>query len=243
MSLKKEHLKSSNIDWNQFMPGISIDCVIFGYHDKELKVLVLEYKKTGLFALPGGFIKKDETLDDAAKRVLKERTGLSNIYLNQFHTFGSLKRSDHTPMKTVLENNEASFDETHFLLQRFISVSYFALVDFKKVEPVADSLSDTCQWIDINELPSLILDHNDIYQKAHDHLKKSINSEAVGLNLLSKTFTMAELQGLHESILGKELNRTSFHRKIMLSGHLKRIGKKKTGKAHRSPYLYKFIQQ
>ncbi len=243
MSLKKDHIQTPEIEWNQFMPGISIDCVIFGYHDKELKVLVLEYKKTGLFALPGGFIKRDESLDDAAKRVLKERTGLSNIYLNQFHTFGSLKRADHTPMKTTLENNEASFDETHFLLQRFISVSYYALVDFKKAEPVADPLSDSCEWIDINELPSLILDHDDIYQKAHEHLKRNINREAVGLNLLSKTFTMAELQGLHESILGKELNRTSFHRKIMLSGYLKRIGKKKTGKAHRSPYLYKFIQQ
>lgn len=243
MSLKKENNQQSDTDWNQFMPGISIDCVIFGYHDKELKVLVLEYKKTGLFALPGGFIKKDEILDDAAKRVLNERTGLSNIYLNQFHTFGSLKRSDHTPMKTALKNNGVSFDKNHFLLQRFISVSYYALVDFKKAEPVADLLSDSCEWIDINELPSLILDHDDIYQKAHEHLKKNINHEVVGLNLLSRTFTMAELQGLHESILGEELNRTSFHRKIMLSGHLKRIGKKKTGKAHRSPYLYKFIDQ
>lgn len=243
MNLKKDDKPQQETDWNLFMPGISIDCVIFGYHDKELKVLVLEYKKTGLFALPGGFIKKDEALDDAAKRVLNERTGLTDIYLNQFHTFGSLKRSDHTPMRTALKNNGATFNEDHFLLQRFISVSYYALVDFKKAVPVADSLSDSCEWIDIDQLPSLILDHDDIYRTAHEHLKKSINREAVGLNLLSKTFTMAELQGLHESILGEELNRTSFHRKIMLSGHLKRIGKKKTGKAHRSPYLYKYIEQ
>lgn len=243
MSFNKEQNQSIDTDWKQFMPGISIDCVIFGYHDKELKVLILEYKKTGLFALPGGFIKKDETLDDAAKRVLNERTGLNDIYLNQFHTFGNLKRSDHIPMKTALENNGVSFDENHFLLQRFISVSYYALVDFRMAEPVADPLSDSCEWIDIDELPPLILDHDDIYQKAHEHLKKNINREAVGLNLLSRTFTMAELQGLHESILGEELNRTSFHRKIMLSGQLKRIGKKKTGKAHRSPYLYKFIQR
>lgn len=243
MSLNIEQLKPAEIDWNQFMPGISIDCVIFGYHDKELKILILEYKKTGLFALPGGFLKRDETLNDAAGRVLMERTGLSNIYLNQFYTFGSLKRSDHNPMKTALKNNGVSFDENHFLLQRFISVSFYALVDYKKAEPVADALSDSCQWIDINEVPTLIQDHNDICQRAHDHLKKNINREAVGLNLLSKTFTMAELQGLHESILGEELNRTSFHRKIMLSGYLERIGKKKTGRAHRSPYLYRFIKK
>tara|TARA_R100001143_G_C3361139_1_gene136008 strand:+ start:4100 stop:4828 length:729 start_codon:yes stop_codon:yes gene_type:complete len=242
MNLKNTNKPQSGPDWNQFMPGIAIDCVIFGYHDKELKILILEYKKTGLFALPGGFIKRDEALDDAAKRVLNERTGLTDIYLNQFHTFGNLNRSDPTPMKTVLENNGVSFNKNHFLLQRFISVSYYALVDFKKAEPVADPLSDSCKWIDINELPPLILDHEDIYQKAHEHLKKNINREAVGLNLLSDTFTMAELQGLHESILDRELNRTSFHRKMMLSGHLKRIGKKKTGKAHRSPYLYKFIE-
>lgn len=243
MSLKKEHHQPSGIDWNQFMPGISIDCVIFGYHDKELNILILEYKKTGLFALPGGFIKRDEPLDEAAIRVLKERTGLSNIYLNQFYTFGNLKRADSTPMKTVLLNNDFSFDESHFLLQRFISVSYYALVDFKKAEPEADPLSDSCRWIDINNLPTLIQDHGEICKKAHEHLKKNINREAVGLNLLSKTFTMAELQGLHESILGEELNRTSFHRKMMLSGQLKRIGKKKTGKAHRSPYLYKYSRQ
>ncbi len=242
MNLKQISTPHTDNDWNQFMPGISIDCVIFGYHDKELKVLILEYKKTGLFALPGGFVKKNEELDDAARRVLEERTGLNNIYLNQFHTFGSLKRADHSPMKTVLEKNNIPFNEDHFLLQRFISISYYALIDFKKAEPVADHLSDSCQWIDIEELPPLMQDHDEIFRKAHEHLKMSINREAVGLNLLSKTFTMAELQSLHESILGEKLNRTGFHRKMMLSGNLKRIGKKKTGRAHRSPYIYKFIQ-
>lgn len=243
MSLKEEPIQPHDINWDQFMPGISIDCVIFGYHDKELKVLILEYKQTELFALPGGFIKKDEALNEAAKRVLMERTGLTNIYLKQFHTFGSLERADQDPMKTVLTQNDVTFDRNHFLLQRFISVSYYALVDFKKVEPVADPLSDSCKWIDIDELPDLMQDHNDICKKAHDHLKKSIEHEVVGLNLLSETFTMADLQSLHESILGKKLHRTGFHRKMMLSGNLKRIGKMKTGKAHRSPYLYKFIQQ
>lgn len=242
MNLIQKNIQPTDNDWEQFMPGISIDCVIFGYHDKELKVLILEYKKTGLFALPGGFIKKDEELDDAARRVLEERTGLINIYLNQFHTFGSLKRADHLPMKMVLDKNNLPYDKNHFLLQRFVSISYYALVDFKKAEPVADHLSDSCRWIDIEELPPLMQDHDDIVSKAHEHLKININREAVGLNLLSKTFTMAELQSLHESILGKKLNRTGFHRKMMLSGNLKRIGKKKTGRAHRSPYIYKFMQ-
>jgi 8-oxo-dGTP diphosphatase len=240
MNHKESEAQSAQINWDVFMPGIAIDCVIFGYHDKELKILILEYKQTGLFALPGGFVKKDEELNSAAKRVLKERTGLTDIYLNQFHTFGSLERADTQPMRMVLEKNQGSADDGHFLLQRFISVSYFALVDFKQVEPVPDFLSDSCLWYHINDLPPLMLDHEHIFKTALQHLRQNINSHVVGQNLLDETFTMGELQKLHETILGEKLHRTGFHRKMMLSGQLKRLGKKKTGKAHRAPFLYKF---
>ena len=228
------------LSWEAYLPGVSIDCAIFGYHQAELKVLILKYKKTGLSALPGGFIRKDEDLEDAAVRVLKERTGLSDIYLNQFHTFGSVERGDPGPMKTVLKNNNRSENENRFLLNRFISISYYALVDFKRVIPTADDLSDSCTWIGYQELPELILDHNLIADTALDHLRMNIDQKAVGLNLLKEEFTMAELQLLHETILGEKLNRTGFHRKMMLSGRLTRLGKKKTGGAHRAPYLYSF---
>lgn len=230
-------------NWDEFIPGISIDVVIFGYHKSELKILILEYKKTGLFALPGGFVKKSESLNDAAYRVLEERTGISNIYLNQFQTFGSLDRDDPEPMRTVLEKNNLSVEENQFLLNRFISISYYALVDFKKVEPVADLLSDSCSWCDVDELPELMLDHHKIFETALNRLRQQIDHSAVGLNLLDETFTMGELQQLYETILGEKLNRTGFHRKMMRSGRLKRLGKKKTGKAHRAPYLYKFEEQ
>ncbi|MEX2435926.1 MAG: NUDIX domain-containing protein [Balneolaceae bacterium] len=229
-----------NMNWNDYLPGVSIDCVIFGYHRKELKILILEYKKTGLFALPGGFIKQDENLENAAVRVLKDRTGLSDIYLNQFHTFGSTERGDPGPMRTVLENNNRSIEENRFLLNRFISISYYALVDFKKVHPVADYFSDSCDWYDTADLPNLILDHNLIAETALGHLRRNIDNEAVGLNLLDEKFTMSDLQQLYETILGEKLNRTGFHRKMMLSGKLQRLGKKKTGGAHRAPFLYKF---
>lgn len=229
-------------NWDEFMPGISLDCVIFGYHNKELKILILEYKNSGIFALPGGFIRKDEELADAANRILFERTGLSDIYLNQFHTFGSLSRASSEPMEKVLNENKHSFSNDHFLLQRFISVSYYALVDFRKVEPVADMLSDSCLWYDIQELPGLMLDHHQIYEAALQHLRDNIDKPHVGQNLLNDTFTMGELQNMYETILGEKLKRTGFHRKMMLSGRLKRLGKKKTGKAHRAPYLYTFIE-
>ncbi len=241
MSNKDERNSISEVTWDDYMPGISIDCVIFGYHKKELKILVLEYKKSGIFALPGGFLRKNEELKDATERVLFERTGLSDIYLNQFHTFGSLKRADTKPMQSVLKKNQVPFEENHFLLQRFVSVSYYALVDIKRVEPVADELSDSCKWYDTDTLPPLMLDHREIFETALKHLRNNINRNVVGMNLLDESFTMGELQNLHETILSEKLNRTGFHRKMMLSGRLKRLGKKKTGKAHRSPFLYKFL--
>jgi len=97
------HHHSSIVNSENYLPGISIDCVIFGYHQKKLKVLILEYKGTNLYALPGGFVRKDENLDKAAGRILLERTGLSNIYLNQFHTFGNLERNNPKPMKQVMK--------------------------------------------------------------------------------------------------------------------------------------------
>lgn len=226
--------------WKQFLPGISVDCVIFGYHKEELKILILEYKKTGLFALPGGFIMQDEDIDSAAKRVLEERTGLSDIYLKQFHTFGNLERFDPEPLRTILTKTNQQFKENHFLLKRFISVSYYALINFKKAEPIADALSDSCRWYDVDELPPLMLDHSRIFEVALSHLRENMDQNVVGLNLLTNKFTMRELQNLYETILDEKLNRTGFHRKMMLSGRLKRIGKKQTGGAHRAPYLYQF---
>jgi ADP-ribose pyrophosphatase YjhB (NUDIX family) len=245
MADKKHHKRIQNPeepDWDHFMPGISVDCVIFGYHNEELKILILEYKNSGIFALPGGFIHKDEELEEAASRTLFERTGLSDIYLNQFHTFGSLSRASSGPMKKVLTENKHSFSDNHFLLQRFISVSYYALVDFRKVTPVADMLSDSCRWYDVNELPELMLDHHHIYETALQHLRDHIDKPHVGQNLLDTPFTMGELQSMYETILGKKLKRTGFHRKMMLSGRLKRLGKKKTGRAHRAPFLYTFSE-
>lgn len=237
MSNKSAH---PEFDPDLYIPGISIDCVIFGYHQKKLKVLILEYRKTNLFALPGGFLGKDESLDDAAARILYERTGLSEIYLNQFYTFGGLSRDDPGPMKKIMAANNIHLPDDHWLMQRFISIAYYALVDYRKTQPEADMYSDSCRWYDFKELPDLMLDHYSIFELALGHLRDNIDHKATGLNLLEDNFTMGDLRNLYETILGEEINRSAFHRKMIRSGKLKRIGKKKTGKSHRSPYLYKF---
>ncbi|HLR25838.1 MAG TPA: NUDIX domain-containing protein [Fodinibius sp.] len=229
------------MDWTDFLPGIAVDCVMFGYHEKQLKVLILEYKETGFFALPGGFVRRNENLDEAAQRVLQKRTGLEGIQLNQFHTFGSLNRYDPELMRKIMKKNGLQPAEDHLLLQRFVTTGYYALIDFKEADPIPDVLSGSCCWYDINQLPELLWEHRDIIQKALESLRKNIDDAAVGLTLLDEEYTMRELRTLYETILDKELNRSSFHRKMVNSGRLERVGKKNTGKAHRSPYLYKFV--
>jgi len=238
---KEEHNKEVN--WDKFLPGLAIDCVIVGYHERELKILIMEYENTDLYALPGGFIEKDEDLDKAASKVLKERTGLKDIYLSQFHTFGKHDRNDTDAMKIVMENNGIKYDENHWLLGRFVSVGYVALVDYKAVSPTPGIMSSKCTWFDLDSIPPLIQDHKEIIDEALLYLRNHVDNKLLGANLLVDTFTMKDLQKLHETILGEKLHRTGFHRKMMDSGHLKRLGKKKTGKAHRSPYLYRFVTE
>ncbi|MDZ7719835.1 MAG: NUDIX domain-containing protein [Balneolaceae bacterium] len=230
-------------NWDKYLPGLAIDCVIVGYHERELKILIMEYENTDLYALPGGFIEKEEDLDNAASKVLYERTGLKNIYLNQFHTFGKHDRNDTEAMKIIMKNNGIAFDENHWLLHRFVSVGYVALVDYKAVNPSPGIMSSKCTWFDLDSIPPLIQDHQKIIDQALLYLKNHVDDRLLGANLLVDTFTMKDLQKLHETILGKRLHRTGFHRKMMDSGHLKRLGKKKTGKAHRSPYLYRFVTE
>lgn len=229
-------------DFKKFLPGISIDCIIFGYYERELKVLILKYKNTDLHALPGGFIEKDEDIDEAASRILYERTGLEDIFLNQFKTFGRYGRNDDETMKIVMRNNGYEFDEDHFLLGRFVSIGYVALVDYKRVDPKPGLLSSELTWRDLDSIPTLFQDHQHIIDEAMLFLRNHVDDKLLGANLLVDTFTMKDLQKLHETILGERLHRTGFHRKMMDSGHLERLGKKKTGKAHRSPYLYRFTK-
>jgi ADP-ribose pyrophosphatase YjhB (NUDIX family) len=240
---------SVHADWNQFdfeshfLPGISVDTVIFGFHDRQLMVLLLQYKNTDSFALPGGFILKGENGDDAAQRVLRDRTGLTTIYLEQFYTFANQNRSDPFFFKQIMKARGLDPAPHHFLLQRFVSIGYYALVNFTKAIPATDGLADDCKWHDLKSLPSLIQDHSSIIQKALLTLQENLDKKLVGFNLLPEIFTMSELQQLYETILGEKLLRTSFQRKMLSLDILKKVDKKFTGAAHKAPYLYKLRSQ
>jgi len=210
-----------------FLPHISVDCVIFGFHENQLKVLLLKWKE-GPWCLPGGFVKHHESVDDSAVRTLKERTGLHNIFLEQFHTFGEPGR----------EKGKKAM--TGWLSKRFISIGYYALVEFSKVFPQPDIFSIECRWWDISKAPALIYDHKQIMKKALESLRLDLNDHPVGYNLLPEKFTMPELQRLYETILGESLDRRNFQKRMLALDILVRLKERKTGGAHKAPYLYRF---
>lgn len=217
-----------------FLPHISIDCVIFGFHDNQLKVLLLKWKEGGGWCVPGGFVKRDESLDDSAKRTLEERTGLQDIFLRQFQVFGDPHRDrGKKPIKIIGSSKS-------WIMERFITVGYWALVEFSKVTPRPDWLSEDCRWWDIHHIPKLIYDHNTIVNKALETLRLSLNDHPVGYNLLPEKFTMPELQRLYETILDASLDRRNFQKKMLTLDILERLPERKTGGAHKAPFLYKF---
>lgn len=247
MSEKETRLEQNSTGIG-YLPGLAMDFVIFGFDQYQLKIMLLEYRNTNLFALPGGFIKENENMNDAARRVLRERTGLSDIYLDQFYTFGDLARYDQAPLRTIMQAKGMDPADDHWLLRRFVSVGYYALIDFSKAAPTPDPLSDTCVWYTLENLPELMLDHKTIVQKALETLRADLDRKLGGCNswaapLLAKAFTMGELQKLYETILGQQLRRSGFQRKMLSLTILERLEKQYSGGAHKAPYLYQFIME
>lgn len=223
-----------------FLKHIAFDSVIFGFSGEKLKILVIKYHNTGLFALPGGFVQKNENLNDAVRRGLKERTGLDNIYLEQFYTFGDVARYKPEIMQTILEANNHAISKFEWMLDRFISIAYYALINYNEVVPKPDALSDSCEWYDLDALPKLMLDHAEIVKKALQTLRENLERKLVGMNLLPSMFTLTELQKVYEAILGEKLHRGTFQRKILGLEILQRHEKQFSGKAHKAPFLYSF---
>ena len=220
--------------------NISYDSVIFGFTGDQLKILVLEYHNSGMFALPGGFIGKNENLADAVKRGVRERTGLDKIHLEQFHTFGKSNRADPEPMRKIAKGLGVDLENDSWLLGRFITVGYYSLIDYNKVQLHNDALSDSINWYSVDELPPLMMDHRLIVDKALESLRDNLEKKLVSMNLLPEKFTMKELQTVYEIILDKKLRRTTFQRKMLGLDILIRHEKLFTGGAHKAPYLYSF---
>lgn len=228
-----------NLSTENYLKSVSLDCVIFGFHDNQLKVLLLKMKFSHEWALPGGFVCLDESVENAAKRVLKERTGLGNIFLKQFMVFSNISRSKMNPAVQDLVISGANPDIEWFA-QRFISIGFYALVDFTKAAATPDTFSESAEWKNLTEIENLILDHNLILQEALSNLRLQLNYQPIGFNLLPDKFTMPELQKLYETILDKTLDRRNFQRKMLTFGILNKLPETKRGGAHKSPFYYEF---
>ncbi len=204
-------------------PAVTVDCVIFSYQQNSLQVLLIKrgiepFKN--LWALPGGFIKMDETLDEAAKRELQEETGLQNVYMEQLYTFGTVQRDPR---------------------DRVISVAYFALAkhsQFAEVKGGTDAAE--AKWFDIKEMPKLAFDHKEIFRQAIERLRNKITYTPLAFELMDTKFVFSNLENIYEVILGKELNRRNFRTKIMATGFVEELDEYITNVSFRPPRLYRF---
>ena len=236
MDFKEIIINNSKKAYEIYVPHISVDTVIFGFNGDQLKVLLLKMKFNHQYFLPGGYMKKEENLESAAIRILRERTQLDKIFLQEFAVFSELNRS---------EEAFKDFSDDLWHKKRFISVGYYALVNHKDVSPIGDELSESCDWIILDELESqnITMDHKQIIEKALNTLREQISYKPIGLNLLPEKFTLPELQKLYEAILGRTLNRGNFYRKIKNIGILKKLDEQRKGGAHKAPDLYTFDQE
>ena len=224
----------------QFQSGISVDCVIFGFHEQQLKILLLKVDHVNKWSLPGGFIKKTEAIEEAAYRVLQERTGVKDIFLQQFHVFGAPNRADASIHQKRYLSYGVKIPKDNWLIQRFITVGYYALVDFNKVKIEPTEQEAKWQWMDVRDLNALMMDHTAIVQKALESIRTQLAYLPIGKNLLPKKFTMPELQKLYETILNQKLDRRNFQRKLLSFGILNKLNETKKGGAHKAAYLYSF---
>jgi 8-oxo-dGTP diphosphatase len=233
---------------NDYIAHLSIDCVIFGYQEKNLKVLISNYKfGHDLRGLPGGYIHKKESIDQAALRILKTCTGLDDIYLEQFRVFGEVDRISASPHKNLVRAELEKFDDkffttavTEWMTSRFVCIGYYALVNIAAVDLQPGVLENALEWHDVEKLPELTHDHRHIVECAHNELRENLDKKLIGFNLLPETFTMKQVKELYEAIHGRPFARNNFQKKILDLNILDRINKIFTGAANKAPYLYKF---
>jgi 8-oxo-dGTP diphosphatase len=221
---------------------ISVDCVLFGFDEKKLKVLLIEQRHAGTdrklpkiqTALPGDLLKDKESLDECAKRVLKELTSLKGIYLKQFYTFGDPKRVQDLKDQEWLRLFRAHPE------RRVITVGYYSLVKLDDYTPKASSFAGKTKWVDVYNIPDLAFDHNEIVERALDVFRHELVADNIGFELLPEKFTLSQLQHLHEIILDKKLDKRNFRKNVLKGNHLTPLEEKQQGVLHKPAQLYKY---
>ncbi|MBA2288416.1 MAG: NUDIX hydrolase [Ktedonobacteraceae bacterium] len=203
-------------------PSVTVDVVMMSLREYDLQVLLIKRRSwpcEGMWAIPGGFVNIDESLESAAKRELQEETGVEDVYLEQLYTFGDPGRDPRT---------------------RVITVVYFALLDSERLQVrAADDAADV-GWFSVYHLPELAFDHAKILQYALQRLRGKLDYTTIAFNLLPEEFTLRELQRVYEIILHRKLDKRNFRKKILATGILADTGAKKMEGTHRPARLYRF---
>ncbi len=213
-------------------PAVTTDSVVFGFDGKSLNILLIQrgiepFK--GKWAIPGGFIRMDETAEEGALRELKEETGVEDIYLEQFHTFTTLGR-------------DPRVDEISGLKERVMTIAFMAFIRQDDYTVMAGDDAAKAQWFPVNELPELAFDHKEIIEKGLETLRWKIMYEPLAFHLLNKSFRMTELQNIYEAVLGEELDRRNFHKKMLVMGYVVKT-EERAGGVGRPGTLYRFDEE
>ncbi|MDQ3366495.1 MAG: NUDIX hydrolase [Myxococcota bacterium] len=203
-------------------PAVTVDCVVFGLDETDLKVLLIQRRLQPFqhaWALPGGFVHLDETLDVAARRELQEEAGVTDVYLEQLYTFGALARDPR---------------------ERVVTVAYYALAKLSdhRIRAATDAMG--VGWFALDDLPKLAFDHAEIVAMAQDRLRGKVRYAPVGFELLPPRFSLTQLQRLYEIILGSELDKRNFRKKILSMDLLVETDEVEQGVRHRAARLYRF---
>lgn len=228
-----------------FLRNVSIDNVIFGYHKKELKVLLQRPQGISKWTVSGGYIKRTETIEEAAARIAIERTGLQDLYLKQFKAFGNpvRTRDPEVPVKLTTDLAEGEIDKGNWMLDYFVSLGFYTLTEFDMVKPTGEFNNEDCQWFDIFKLPPLIFDHQLIIEEALKSLRLDIFHYPIGYRLLQEKFTLPEITSLYETILEKKLDDRNFSKKLLATGIILKLDERRYIGPHRSPFLYIFNKE
>jgi 8-oxo-dGTP diphosphatase len=202
--------------------GLAVNCVVFGFDEGDLKLLLIQRARPpfqGHWALPGGFVRIEESVDEAARRELREETGLADVFLEQLYTFGAVDRHPG---------------------DRVVAVAYYALVKLadQRTRPATDARAAT--WFPASKLPALVFDHGQILQVALDRLRGKVRYVPIGFELLPPKFTLSDLQHLYEAILGRSLDKRNFRKKALAMDLLDELQEWQQGVRHRAARLYSF---
>jgi 8-oxo-dGTP diphosphatase len=202
--------------------ALTVDCVVFGLDEDDLKVLLIQRDQepfAGRWALPGGFVRLDETLDEAARRELREETGLTQVYLEQLYTIGDLGRDPR---------------------ERVVTVAYYALVRMSDHTVRAATDARNAAWFAVDDLPTLAFDHEAIHARALARLQAKVRWQPIGFELLPPKFSLTRLQRLYEIILERPLDKRNFRKKVLSLGILEELDEVEQDVAHRAARLYRF---